>query len=58
MNYSEALAFTFRDTDWLKKIAIGGLIAFISFYLGLFFLFGKRFNLKVERRSFLIRCRR
>ncbi|NIR52397.1 DUF4013 domain-containing protein [candidate division KSB1 bacterium] len=40
MNYSEALSFTFQDKDWLKKMAIGGLIAFISFYCGLFFIFG------------------
>jgi len=40
MNYSEALSYTFRDEDWLKKIAIGGLIAWVSFYLGLVFIFG------------------
>ena len=40
MNYSEALSFTFQDEEWLKKIAIGGLIAFVSFYVGLFFIFG------------------
>ncbi len=39
MNYSEALSFTFRDEVWFKKIAIGGLIGFISFYAGLFFIF-------------------
>jgi hypothetical protein len=40
MNYSEALSFTFRDQSWLKKMAIGGLIAFISLYAGLFFITG------------------
>lgn len=40
MNYSEALSFTFRDSEWIKKIAIGGFIAFISFYAGLVFIFG------------------
>jgi len=40
MNYSEALAFVFRDQDWVKKIAIGGFVAFVSFYCGLVFIFG------------------
>lgn len=40
MNYSDALSFTFRDPNWLKKMAIGGAIAFASFYLGIFFIFG------------------
>lgn len=40
MNYSEALAFTFRDEDWLKKLAIGGLFGVASFLAGLFFIFG------------------
>lgn len=40
MNYSDALSFTFRDPNWLKKIAIGGAIAFASFYLGIIFIFG------------------
>lgn len=40
MNYSEALSFTFQDEQWLRKMAIGGLIAVISFYCGLFFIFG------------------
>ncbi|HEX9652131.1 MAG TPA: DUF4013 domain-containing protein, partial [bacterium] len=40
MNYSEALSFAFRDPNWLKKMLIGGAIAFASFYLGIFFIFG------------------
>lgn len=40
MNYSEALSFAFEDEEWLKKMAIGGFIAMISFYAGLFFIFG------------------
>ena len=40
MNYSEALSFAFRDRNWLKKIVIGGAIAFASFYLGIIFIFG------------------
>ncbi len=40
MNYSEALAFAFRDPDWVKKLAIGGLVAFAGFYFGLVFLLG------------------
>jgi len=39
MNYSEALTFSFRDEKWVKKLAIGGAIAFISLFSGvLFFL--------------------
>jgi len=40
MNYSEALSFTFQDEEWVKKLAIGGLFVFVSFYLGLFFITG------------------
>ncbi|MCH7680508.1 DUF4013 domain-containing protein [candidate division KSB1 bacterium] len=40
MNYSEALSFTFQDKEWLKKIGLGGFFALISFYAGLFFIFG------------------
>ncbi|MFQ5676872.1 MAG: DUF4013 domain-containing protein [bacterium] len=40
MNYSEALSFTFQDKEWLKKTAIGGFFAMISFYGGLVFIFG------------------
>ena len=40
MNYSEALSFTFQDKEWLKKVGIGGFFALISFYAGLFFIFG------------------
>jgi hypothetical protein len=40
MNYTEALSFTFQDENWAKKIAIGGLFNFISFYVGLFFIVG------------------
>ncbi|RMD90090.1 MAG: DUF4013 domain-containing protein [Calditrichaeota bacterium] len=40
MNYSEALYFTFRDEKWIKKILIGGVFTFISFYCGLFFILG------------------
>ncbi len=40
MNYSEALSFVFRDDNWVKKIALGGLIAFFSFFGGLFFIIG------------------
>ncbi len=40
MNYSEALSFVFRDEEWIKKLAIGGLITFVSFYAGLFFIGG------------------
>ena len=38
MNYSTALSFTFEDNHWLKKLAIGGCVSFVSFYLGLSFL--------------------
>ncbi len=40
MNYSEALSFVFEDEEWLKKMAIGGFIALVSFYAGLVFIFG------------------
>lgn len=40
MNYSEALSFTFEDADWVKKVVVGGLIAFVSLYCGLFFITG------------------
>lgn len=40
MNYSEALSFVFRDAEWLKKLAIGGLLAVVSFCFGLIFIFG------------------
>ncbi|MFQ5640135.1 MAG: DUF4013 domain-containing protein [bacterium] len=40
MNYTEALSFIFQDQQWVKKMAIGGLFAFISFYCGLFFITG------------------
>jgi hypothetical protein len=40
MNYSEALSFTFRDQNWLKKMLIGGAVAFASFYVGIIFIFG------------------
>lgn len=33
MNISEALTFTFRDEDWLKKLGIGALITLVSFLL-------------------------
>ncbi|RMF69941.1 MAG: DUF4013 domain-containing protein [Calditrichaeota bacterium] len=39
MNYSEALSFTFEDSQWVKKIAIGGLIALVSFCLLFMFAF-------------------
>lgn len=40
MNYSEALSFVFEDESWVKKMAIGGLIAFISCFAGLIFITG------------------
>ncbi len=40
MNYSKALSFVFEDPDWVKKLAIGGLLAFLSFYCGLIFIIG------------------
>ncbi len=40
MNYSEALSFAFQDEEWLKKMAIGGLLILVSFYFGLIFIFG------------------
>jgi hypothetical protein len=40
MNYSEALSFVFRDQKWVKKIAIGGAIAFLCWYAALVFLLG------------------
>jgi len=40
MNYSQALSFTFDDPQWVRKIAIGGLIAFLSFYFGLIIFLG------------------
>ncbi len=40
MNYSEALYFTFRDQNWVKKIAIGGAIAFLCWYAALVFFLG------------------
>ncbi|MFQ5708454.1 MAG: DUF4013 domain-containing protein [bacterium] len=40
MNYSAALSFTFEDEEWVKKTVIGGLIAFVSFYCGIFFITG------------------
>ncbi|MDZ7289499.1 MAG: DUF4013 domain-containing protein [candidate division KSB1 bacterium] len=40
MNYSEALSFIFQDKDWLKKIALGGLLVFIAAFTGIFFFVG------------------
>jgi hypothetical protein len=40
MDYSEALSFSFRDEDWIKKLAIGGFIAFVGLYTGLILLLG------------------
>ena len=40
MNYSEALSFTFRDEQWLKKLGIGGLFNLLCWYAGLFFVLG------------------
>ncbi|MFQ5651971.1 MAG: DUF4013 domain-containing protein [bacterium] len=40
MNYSEALSFTFQDENWIKKVALGGFFALLSFFGGLIFLFG------------------
>ncbi len=40
MNYSEALSFTFRDDEWLKKLGIGGVLALLSVYACLFFILG------------------
>lgn len=40
MNYSEALSFAFEDHEWLKKLLIGGLLAFLGFFAGLIFITG------------------
>ena len=40
MNYSEALSFTLKDKEWLKKIGLGGFFALIGFYAVLVFFFG------------------
>jgi len=37
MDYAEAMSFMFRDEDWIKKVLIGGLIAFVAFYSGILF---------------------
>lgn len=40
MNFAEALSFTFEDSDWLKKMLIGGALNFAGWYMGLFFITG------------------
>ncbi|KAA3620430.1 MAG: DUF4013 domain-containing protein [Calditrichaeota bacterium] len=40
MNFAEALSFTFEDSDWLKKMAIGGALNFAGWFMGLFFITG------------------
>jgi len=40
MNYSQALSFAFEDPQWVRKLAVGGLIAFLSFYCGLIIFLG------------------
>lgn len=40
MNYTEALSFSFQDDEGLKKLLVGGIFVFISFFAGLIFITG------------------